>query len=150
MHTFAGCVSMIDFSAGTRVYFDTNIFIYYVEKTPEFFEQACTLIDQVVASGAELVASALTHAECLYQPCRDNDRKLARIYDRLFASGDIDVTPVDGALLQAAARHGGALGLKLLDAMHYLAALNAGCRFFVTSDARFRSGPKMSVIVLKP
>ena len=95
-----------------------------------------------------MVSSELTLAECIYQPLKLNDLELAMTYERLFESGDISVVKVDGGILKRAAKHGAGSGLKLLDAVHYVSALEYGCRYFVTSDKRIRSSDNLQVVLI--
>ncbi|MGE3244930.1 MAG: type II toxin-antitoxin system VapC family toxin [Beijerinckiaceae bacterium] len=140
---------MAELAGSHTVYFDTNIWIYYIEGGPELVGRIADLIGEAAANGARLATNELAVAECLYQPSRDrNDRALAA-YERLFGCGEIDILPLDGGLARRAAAIGGELRLKLLDAIHYLSALEAGCDLFVTSDVRFRTGPNMDVLRLK-
>ena len=137
---------MDEIDGRSSVYVDTNIFIYFIEATPGMFERVVALLNHANRVGARLVTCELTVAECLYKPHRDGDAELIAGYEKLFASGGVEITPLDGGLARRAARHGGELGLKLIDAIHYIAALEAGCDVFVTGDARFRSGPYMRVV----
>jgi predicted nucleic acid-binding protein len=138
----------MDRIAGSSVvYVDTNIFVYFVEAVPDFFQKTKELFEHAAAVGARLVTSEITLAECIYRPCQENDAPLVSVYETLFEqSGEIELVPLDGAIAKRAATAGGGLGLKLIDAVHYLSALEAGCDFFVTSDSAFRSGPKMAVL----
>jgi predicted nucleic acid-binding protein len=80
-------------------------------------------------------------------PEHGQDAPLASVYEMLFEqSGEIDLVPLDGAIAKRAAVADGSLGLKLIDAIHYISALETGCDFFVTSDSAFKSGPKMEVL----
>jgi predicted nucleic acid-binding protein len=134
-------------SGSSVVYIDTNIFVYFVEATPSFFQKVKELFEHVASVGARLITSEITLAECIYRPSQDHDAALVSIYEMLFEqSGEIDLVPLDGALAKRAAVAGGGVGLKLIDAIHYMSALEAGCDFFVTSDSAFRSGPKMAVL----
>ena len=136
-------------ASSSVVYIDTNIFVYFVEATPNFFQQVKELFEHVATTGARLVTSEITLAECIYRPSQDHDAPLASVYEMLFEqSGEIDLVPLDGAIAKRAAAVGGSLGLKLIDAIHYMSALEAGCDFFVTSDSAFKSGPKMEVLRL--
>lgn len=138
----------MDKIAGSSVvYIDTNIFVYFVEAAPDFFQKAKELFEHAAAVGARLVTSEITLAECIYRPSQENDAALVSVYEMLFEqSGEVALVPLDGAIAKRAAAAGGGLGLKLIDAVHYMSALEAGCDFFVTSDAAFRSGPKMAVL----
>ena len=138
----------MDKIAGSSVvYIDTNIFVYFVEAAPNFFQKVKELFEHVAAVGARLVTSEITLAECIYRPSQDHDAPLVSVYEMLFEqSGEIDLVALDGALAKRAAVAGGGVGLKLIDAIHYMSALESGCDFFVTSDSAFRSGPKMAVL----
>jgi predicted nucleic acid-binding protein len=144
-----GCAVMDEISEESRVYVDNNIFVYFLESLPSFFEAAQSFFAHADAVGARLVTSEFTLAECLYQPSRNDDLPLVSEYELLIEqSGDVELIALDGALAKRASFAGGKLGLKLADAIHYISALEAGCDFFVTADAAFKSGPAMKVLRL--
>ncbi len=132
---------------GALVYIDTNIFVYLVEVDPRFYRGARKVFQALEKVEARIVASELTIAECLYQPSRMDNSPAVEAYERLFASGEIEIIPLDGALAKRASMRGGKVGLKLIDAVHYFAALEYGCEVFLTIDSAFRSGPKMRVVM---
>ena len=138
--------------SGTR-YVTTRLFcllfIYFIETTPGFHPLVKNMFGQMAESGASAVTSQLTLAECIYQPSRNEDQELVLLYESLLeSSGDVEMLALDGALMKRAALNGGTLGLKLLDAIHFISALEAGCDFFVTADSAFKSGPAMKVLRL--
>jgi predicted nucleic acid-binding protein len=137
---------MDEIAAGAAVYVDTNIFIYFIEATPGLYERAAAAFTQLAEKTARVVTSELTVAECLYLPARDANRELIAVYDRLFdTTGDVTLLSLTGILARRAAINGGAMGLKLMDAIHYQSALEAGCSHFLTADSRFKSGPSLRV-----
>ena len=140
---------MDELTASSVVYIDTNIFIYFVEATPKFHLKALAIFEHIARLGATIKTSEITLAECLYHPAQTGNTKLISIYEALFEnSGGIELIALSGELAKRAAIKGGLLGLKLVDAIHYISALEAGCDYFITSDARFRSGPKLKVILI--
>jgi predicted nucleic acid-binding protein len=140
---------MNEISSASRVYVDSNIFIYFVELNPDYFIRAEELFDHIDTVGARLLTNEYTLAECIYQPSRDSNFSLVAQYESLFErEGEVQLLSLDGALAKRAAFTGGKLGLKLADAIHYISALEAGCDFFVTADAAFKSGPAMKVLRL--
>jgi predicted nucleic acid-binding protein len=145
MRISGGCGTMAEFQPGSRIYVDSNIWIYFIEGNPDFAQAVRTLFQAADAAGARLATNEIAVAECLYKPSTEGNAPLLDIYERLFGSGEIDILLLDGTLAKQAALHGGQLGLKLIDAIHYLSALNHGCNWFITSDARFKSGPDMKV-----
>ncbi len=138
---------MDEIRAGTLVYIDTNVFVYFIEAAPGFYPGVKSLFERIAAVGATILTNELTLAECIYLPSRESDHELVELYQTLFdGSSDVKMLPLNGALASRAALAGGVLGLKLMDAIHYLSALEAGCDVFVTGDGAFKSGPSMTVI----
>jgi predicted nucleic acid-binding protein len=138
---------MDEIQAGSLVYIDTNVFVYFIETSPGFYPRVKALFERIAAVGASVVTNELTLAECVYFPSRENDHVLVALYQALFSgTGDVTMLPLNGALTQRAALAGGALGLKLMDAIHYVSALEAGCDVFVSGDGSFKAGPSMTVI----
>jgi predicted nucleic acid-binding protein len=140
---------MNEISSASRVYVDSNIFIYFLELNPEYFIKAQEFFDHIDAVGARLLTNEYTLAECIYQPSRSANFSLVAMYESLFEKeGEVELLGLDGALAKRAAFVGGDLGLKLADAIHFMSALEAGCDFFVTADTAFKSGPAMKVLRL--
>ena len=132
---------------GSAVYIDANVFIYFVERTPDFFDKARALFTALAEGEARVLTSELTVAECLFHPARNGNIRLVSVYERFFdPEGDVRLIPLTGAVAKQAAQAGGSWGLKLLDAIHYVSALESGCTAFVTADSRFRSGPALKVV----
>lgn len=153
--TFAGCATMIEaqlakITNASRLYADSNIFIYLIESSPEYFVLAKRVFDRIDAVGARLLTNELTLAECIYKPSRDDNTALVSKYEAFLEPGDeIEIIGLDGALAWRAAKAGGKLGLKLADAVHYLSAYETGCQFFVTADTRVRSSPGLEVLNIR-
>jgi predicted nucleic acid-binding protein len=139
---------MLDLAGARRVYIDTDVWIYLIEGNPDHVAHARALFLALGAAGAPAVTNELTVAECLTKLARDADEATIADYDRLFGSGEVELTALDGGLARRAAMVAGKLGLKLVDAIHYVAALEAECSLLVTGDRRFRSGPVMQVVHL--
>ena len=137
---------MTEFGPSSRIYLDTNILIYLVESHPTFRPRVLEVILAAKQAGAEFAASDLVLAECLYGPSEANNAALAKVYQDVFSSGFITQIPITGDLMIRAAEAGGELGLPLADAIHYLAALEAGCDYVLTADARFPSSPQMQEV----
>ena len=134
----------------TRLYADSNVFIYLIEASPDFFVLAKRVFDHIDTVGARLLTNELTLAECIYKPSREDNSVLVSKYEAFLKPGDeIEIIGLDGALARRAAKAGGKLGLKLTDAIHYLSAFETGCQYFVTADTRVRSSPGLEVLNIR-
>ncbi len=156
MRIFAGFAPMADLkferaegdqiSRSSRIYVDTNIFIYLIEGNPERTRSVIEIFQDIVNADAIVVTSEITIAECFYGASKQQNLAAITAYEALFSSTDIEIIPLDGALAKRAAISGAELNLKLIDCLHYICALEEGCDFFFTSDRRFKSGPYLRVI----
>jgi len=133
-------------NAQSVVYVDTNVLVYYVDALSDLTPRAVAFLNNAQAKGARLVTSELTIAECVYKWYRDRNLARVAVYEDLFRSGLIELYPLTGDLAIRAAQEGGSLKLKLIDAIHYMSALEAGCDLFVTADRKFRSTRYLDVV----
>jgi predicted nucleic acid-binding protein len=53
------------------------------------------------------------------------------------------------AVFDTAARLRAETGMKLIDALHYVTALKAECKYFITNDTGIRSTDALEVISIK-
>lgn len=141
---------MIEVGPQDRVYLDSNIFIYLVEGERRYVDAATRVFEQIASAGAMAVTNEITIAECLWGPAKAGARTIFARYEAIFASEDILLTPLDGVLARRAAVHGGRIGLKLIDAVHHVSAIDSGCRLFVSNDRRFRSSDELPIVALDP
>lgn len=115
----------------TRVYLDANIIIYIVENAPNaaLVQRQLSQIPQ-----PQPCSSYLALCECLVMPIRNNDRLLARTYERFFQS--ITRIPTRPTIFRLAARLRAHSRLRTPDALHLAYALTAQCAYFLTGDRR--------------
>ena len=137
---------MIEFTSSSVVYMDTNIVIYFLEDRAQFQSRAKAFVFTALNAGARLVTSELTVAECIYRPHRDRNAQSISLYEAAFRSGLLGLYPLTGDLVIRAAKEGGSLGLKLIDTVHYLSALEAGCDYFATADRKFKSSQYLEIV----
>jgi len=69
-----------------------------------------------------------------------------RYNENLYDIALFDIVPVNGERLKAAARVGARKGLKLVEALHFAAAMESECAIFLTDDARIRSSDGIEVV----
>lgn len=129
---------------------DSAIFIYFIERHPEW-RPIVRPIFQLAADGdRDLVTSELSLAEVLVVPYRIGDLALAERYEALLTrSRHLSVVPIDRQLLRAAAQLRARYGLKTPDALQIAAALASGSTSFVTNDRRLPKIPGLRILQLR-
>ncbi len=124
-----------------RLYLDANIFIYSVEA--ESSSPLRPALDALFGAADDgdcvFVTSELTLAELLPLPIRLGREDRVALYLEMFSpASPIEARPVSRPVIESAARLRARSGLRLPDALHVAAALEAGCGTFVTNDLRLR------------
>ena len=138
--------ALADFS---RLYIDSNVLIYFVEREDAIQRKVGDAIARAINRGRPLVVSEIGVAECLYGAYKMQSSELEARYLEIFADIALfETVPVDGERLRAAARLGAQKGLKLVDAVHFLAAMETECDVFLTGDNRIRSSHGINVLAL--
>jgi predicted nucleic acid-binding protein len=122
----------------SRVFWDTNLFIYLFEGTGAVAERVKELRRAMLERGDQLLTSTLTLGEVLVKPLERGDEELARKYQEAITT-TAAIVPLDlkAARIYAALRSDRAL--RAPDAIQLACAAAAGVDLFITNDARLHS-----------
>ena len=141
-------MGIVDELGGTRIYLDTNVFIYALEEHPDYVDALAELFDEVDSGRLTAVTSELTLAEALVKPMTQRDRALQEAYERAVQPGDsLEVVLVSRSVLIQAARLRATTSLKLPDAIHVATAQIARCDTLLTNDQRLKAAPGLHVLL---
>ena len=132
-----------------RLFLDTSPIVYYVEENTNYVAAVEGIFDQLDTGALTGVISAVTLAECLVMPLRQDRQELKQAFLDLLLHSDslIFISLDDNVAIQAAdlrARY----NLPLADAFQAAAALVAGCDAFLTNDVMLKRVVELNVIVL--
>ncbi len=135
---------------GQRVYIDTNIFIYFLERHESYFDSVLPFF-QLFNDGVSLAYTGdAVVAETLYKPYQINDALRVSEFKEFFNNDEfITVLPHTKKVFELAAELAPTRGMKLIDALHYATAAIAGCRFILTNDRGFASSDAIEVLYLE-
>ena len=122
----------------SRVFWDTNLFIYLAEGKGTNFELVTNLREAMLSRGDQLLTSALTLGEVLVKPVERHDEELAKRYFDAIASASITIDfDVKAATIYASLS--GNRSLRPPDAIQLACAAAARVDLFITNDARLHS-----------
>jgi predicted nucleic acid-binding protein len=117
-----------------KVFWDTNLFIYYIERHSVFGPQVLALYRQCRSKGCQLLTSSLTLGEVLAQPLRAGRGDLLLEYRNLLRdSGTFSVVNFTESAADLYARIRADMRLRQPDAIQVACALDAGARVLVTN-----------------
>jgi len=120
----------------SKVFLDTNIFIYLVEDSGPLTKKAYALLDRLTVRRDLVFTSSLTLGEVLAQPLSRGETRLANEYERALSSPGVHIIDFDRAAARVYAKVRQDKTIKAPDAIQLSVASAAGCDLFVTNDER--------------
>ena len=119
----------------SRVFWDTNLFVYLVEEKGARAESVAALRQRMIERGDELLTSALTLGELLVKPVEMGDDELRDRYVRAMEEG-VAVLPFDARAAPRFAAIRRDRSIRAPDAIQLACAAAAGTDLFITNDDR--------------
>lgn len=138
-----------DLGAGSRLYLDTNIWIYAVEGIEPHAPRLAALFSRVDSGAMAVLTSELSLLEALVKPIQDGKPDLALAYETaLSPSPGVGIVPVSRAILVEAAKLRATRALRTPDAVHLATASVQEADAILTNDARWRGIPGVPPVYL--
>jgi len=120
----------------SRIYWDTMLFIYWLEDHPQFAKRVGTIRTRMEERQDQLITGAFTFGEVLARIYRKGSADLARESRLLLEAVVSEVIPFNLETADHYARIRGILGLPPADAIHLASAAQAGADLFLTNDKK--------------
>jgi len=124
----------------SRIFWDTNLFVYLFEDYGNHSKQVKVLLQKMDDRGDELLTSALTLGEVLAGPMQAGDLDCCDRYEKAIRSNGI-VVPFDVSAARNFAKLRTQSGIKIRppDAIQLACAATAKVDLFLTNDQRLHS-----------
>ena len=119
----------------SRIFWDTNIFIYLFEDEGKNGEQVVAVLERMLERGDTLVTSSLTLGEILVKPLRDGASAIATYYEDVIQSR-AHVVPFDSNAAKCFAEIRCDRLISAPDAVQLACAAIAETDLFITNDER--------------
>lgn len=120
----------------SRIFFDTNLFIYLLEDSGERGARVSSIVERLSERGDDLLTSALTLAEVLVKPASVGDTVWAERYEKLLNTPGVSVLSFDRSCARIYAQIRQDKSVKPPDAIQLACAASARCDLFITNDER--------------
>lgn len=120
----------------SKVFLDTNIFIYLIEDQGVLAKQANALLERLILRRDHVFTSALTLGEVLTHPISQGKTQLANEYEEALNSPGVHMLDFDRNAARIYARVRQDKSIKAPDAIQLSVAAAAKCDLFVTNDDR--------------
>jgi predicted nucleic acid-binding protein len=132
---------------GSRVYFDVNPIIYFIEKNTQFAETVTPVFEMIGDGSILAFTSELSLTEILIKPIRDNLNQVIQAHKELLLDPELFtlILPNQDTFLLAA-ELGGKLSMRTPDAIHMACAIQSKCKYFITNDKGIKSTSDVTVV----
>ena len=120
----------------SKVFFDTNLFIYLLEDKGERGARVNALVQRLSERHDELLTSVLTLGEVLVKPFAANEEAWPSRYETLLNTPGVSLLPFDRSCARIYAKLREDRSVKAPDAVQLSCAANARCDLFITNDDR--------------
>ena len=122
-----------------KVFWDTNLFIYLIEETPNSFKEVISLRKAMLKNGDRLATSTLTVGEVLVKPIQEKATAMVEQYKNLLYSPSIEIISFSEDAAEKYAEIRATHAIKPPDAIQLACASIAKTDIFVTNDSRLSS-----------
>jgi predicted nucleic acid-binding protein len=122
----------------SRVFWDTNLFIYLFENYGDLSKQVVSMRERMLEREDHLFTSALTLGEILVKPLEKGDDELVRNYAEAIGA-TTTLLPFDRETAADYARIRKDRSIKAPDAIQLACAAHARIDLFITNDEHLRS-----------
>ena len=120
----------------SRIYWDTMLFIYWLEDHPQYAKRVGEIRSRMEERGDRLITGAFTFGEILAGAYRKGATQVAAESRRLLQEVVSEVVPFAIETADHYAQIRGTLGVAPADAIHLACAAQAGTDLFLTNDRR--------------
>lgn len=136
--------------ARQRVYLDSNVFIYFLDRNPLYFPLVAPLLEAIDGGDIIGITGDAAVAEVMVKPYQVGDPGVIAGIKSFFGASDaLAVLRHDADCFDLAAQLRAKHGMKFIDALHVATAMRADCRFFVTNDADIRPLAAIEIVSLR-
>jgi len=118
----------------SRIYWDTNLFIYLHENHPVFGPLVRQAYEFLAARNDTLCTSVFTVGEVLTLPLRYQDAKATALIRSSMVSDEIELIPFTLDMAERYAQIRASTVLKAADALHLATAIESKADLLVTND----------------
>jgi uncharacterized protein len=122
----------------TRIYWDSNLFIYLHEDHPEFGPLVRRAYEALIARNDTLCTSVFTVGEVLTLPLRMKDEAAITAIRDSMLSGEVELLPFTLPMAQRYGQIRAVNSIKAADALHLATAIETRVNLFVTNDRKLQ------------
>jgi predicted nucleic acid-binding protein len=135
---------------GQSVYIDTNVFIYFLDRSPTFLPVVAPFLRAVMDGRIIGYTGVAVIAETMVKPYKIGDVAIIGKFKDFFYQKDfLTILPHDPAIFDLASQISAKNSMKLIDSLHLATAVQGGCNYLITHDGGFKPMGGVEIVLLR-
>jgi len=132
-----------------KIFVDTALFFYYLEKNPDFFSKAKKFFMDCIENQITIITSVVTIFEYLVYPYQSNDQTLERSFEHFLNLMQVKIVEIDMEIAKRAAMiRSQYKGYKGMDSLQLASSLKLNCDLFITNDNQLKQTHEIRCLTL--
>jgi len=133
----------------SKIYLDTNLFIYYFENNPNYANKVENLFKETSNKNIKLISSELLYLELLVLPKKQKNKEIINLYTSIEKYiPNLTLLPITKKVLILASEIRASYNFKSPDSIHLATAKIEKSNYFYGSDKKLRGYKDIKVIVM--
>jgi predicted nucleic acid-binding protein len=120
----------------SRIYWDTMLFVYWLESNPEFKHRVQEIHGRMEQRGDQLCTSTFAVGEMLISSAKAKDAKMRSVIGAYFETSDVEVLPFNWETAEIYSQIRAENKVSPADSIHLACAARARVDLFLTNDRR--------------
>ncbi len=130
-----------------KVFIDTAPIIYFLDANSMLHNKAKSIFSYIVDNNYKILTSAVTCAEYLVVPYRENNQQNIRAFWQFINDCNIDICIIDESVAEkSAVIRAKYSSFKLFDSMQLAVAYMNDCDLFLTNDKQLRQFQEINCV----
>ncbi|PIR43828.1 hypothetical protein COV24_00690 [candidate division WWE3 bacterium CG10_big_fil_rev_8_21_14_0_10_32_10] len=133
----------------SKIYVDTNLFIYYFENNQKYVHKVEKLFGESLNKNIQIICSELLYLELLVLPYTKNNIRVINLYKNLEKYiPNLTLMPISKKILIESAKIRSNYSFRSPDSIHLATAFTEKCKYFYGSDKKLKSYKETHVEII--
>jgi predicted nucleic acid-binding protein len=142
-------LGLIDEVRGQRIFIDTAVFIYFIERDPRYLDTVKPVFVEIDTGNVDAITSTITLLEVLVLPFRKGNQALVEKYRNLILNSDhLTAYEVFHEVSVLASRLRAGYSIRTPDAIQMAVGILYGAQAFLTNDAELKQVKDIKVLIV--
>jgi len=139
----------VELVANSKIYIDTNLFIYYFENNPKYTSKVESIFEESIDKNIQLISSELLYLELLVLPNKERNNKILNLYKNIEDyMPSLKLINISKEILIGASEIRARYNYRSPDSIHLATAKVEKCKYFYGADKNLKSFKDVEIVII--